>query len=396
MWVAQPVLAQTRPKIYAYYYLWWSNFHWHNKLGTSYPYSASPLPLPATLGADGCAAVSLYNGNQLFDVSNPVLHDQDVPGVIEQDVRNAHSAGLSGFLVNWAGTGDPNQSVDSISYSRRLDAVIAAVNKLNAEGKQFSIILSYKASPVVFSDAYIHGDMTYLWRQYGNSPAYDHSFSQKPIFLWEGSRKYSLNTIAYISNLYRSKYYLIGDETYNTWGIDNRDDYLDGTTYYWSSQNPYNNVASFTHIQNFANEVRASSPNPDGSRKLWIAPMAPGYNSQLLNGGVCTPRIADCPIDANVHDTLTCIYRGNKPSNPDAWSLISWNEIAEGTYIMPMTRWGEKYLHIVRSIIRGSSDYVTWKNFYTTSTTEGPLSGDFNRDSRVSGLDYVLWSSYFQ
>jgi hypothetical protein len=37
------------PKVYAYYYLWWSSNHWQNKLGASYPYTASPLPLPARM-----------------------------------------------------------------------------------------------------------------------------------------------------------------------------------------------------------------------------------------------------------------------------------------------------------------------------------------------------------
>ena len=36
------------PRVFAYYYLWWSTNHWHDKLGSSYPYTASPLPLPAT------------------------------------------------------------------------------------------------------------------------------------------------------------------------------------------------------------------------------------------------------------------------------------------------------------------------------------------------------------
>ena len=51
------------PKVYAYYYLWWSSNHWHNKLGASYPYSSFPLPLPVTTGVDGCNAVSKCSGN---------------------------------------------------------------------------------------------------------------------------------------------------------------------------------------------------------------------------------------------------------------------------------------------------------------------------------------------
>ena len=57
-------LTTTGKPVYVYYYLWWSAQHWRNKLGSNYPYSASPLPLPATTNADGCNAVSSYAGNQ--------------------------------------------------------------------------------------------------------------------------------------------------------------------------------------------------------------------------------------------------------------------------------------------------------------------------------------------
>jgi hypothetical protein len=52
----------------AYYYLWWSREHWHDKLGHNFPYGRSPLPLPATLNAAGCHAHSRYAGNSLTDV----------------------------------------------------------------------------------------------------------------------------------------------------------------------------------------------------------------------------------------------------------------------------------------------------------------------------------------
>src|SRR5690349_18096744 len=58
------------PRAFAYYYLWWSTQHWRDKLGSSYgtatnAFSASPLPLPATLDAGGCTPTSLYSGNHL-------------------------------------------------------------------------------------------------------------------------------------------------------------------------------------------------------------------------------------------------------------------------------------------------------------------------------------------
>src|SRR5215208_7396319 len=85
---AMPQRSAQGPKFYAYYYLWWSTNHWHEKLGPNYPYAASPLPLPGGTDADGCGPVSLYAGNQLLDVPT-ALFSQDDPGQIESDIRTA-------------------------------------------------------------------------------------------------------------------------------------------------------------------------------------------------------------------------------------------------------------------------------------------------------------------
>ncbi len=140
--------APATPKVFAYYYLWWSAQHWHDKLGNNYPYSASPLPLPATADSDGCNPVSQYAGNQLTDVPT-TIQDQDAPGVIENDVRQAAAAHLTGFVVNWIGTGSASQTADSVSYSRRLAALVTAVHKVNAEGTPFSLVLSLKSSATI-------------------------------------------------------------------------------------------------------------------------------------------------------------------------------------------------------------------------------------------------------
>src|SRR5215207_2611155 len=110
--------------VYVYYYLWWSSLHWKNKLGANYPYSASPLPLPATTDADGCNAVSSYTGNQLLDVPTRLV-SQDEPGAIEADIRTAKSAGITGFWLNWNGNGSASQTRTSVTYTPRLAEAFA-------------------------------------------------------------------------------------------------------------------------------------------------------------------------------------------------------------------------------------------------------------------------------
>src|SRR4051812_3606574 len=144
------VRVQPAPRMFAYYYLWWSTQHWLDKLGPTYAaatgnFTQNPLPLPAALDDGGCNPVSLYPGNQLTDVP-PQLWTQDDPAVIDRDVRDAAAAGLSGFLVNWHGTGRPNQTPSSISYSRRLDSLVSAVQSVRASGVPFTLWLSYEGS----------------------------------------------------------------------------------------------------------------------------------------------------------------------------------------------------------------------------------------------------------
>ena len=45
------------------------------------------------------------------------------------------------------------------------------------------------------------------------------------------------------------------------------------------------------------------------------------------------------------------LYQGNKASNPDGWLLISWNEIAEASHIVPLTRYDHTYLELTKRLV---------------------------------------------
>ena len=335
--------TSSKPRVFAYYYLWWSLAHWKASLGSAYPTTASPRPLPAQLDATGCNPRSLYAGNILTDVPQK-LYSQDDPGFIEADVRQAAAAGLTGFAVNWAGSGSPTQTLTSSPYSGRLQAMVDAVHKVNAEGIPFKLWLSYKASAKVLPQSQIDADLGYFLSKYGSDPAFDRVQSPKPTIIWQGSRKYPTSTLQAISAKYRSKLRILGDET--TWA-PSRAPYLDGNAYYWSSQNPYNNPDSFQQLQALAASVRASGANPDGSRKIWVAPFTPGFDKQLAGGNSCVPRYRG--------RTLKTLFDGNAATHPDDFGLISWNEITEGSYIDPMTRYGSQDLSMLKSVIANGS-----------------------------------------
>ncbi len=333
----------TKPRVFAYYYLWWSLDHWKSSLGSAYPTTASPLPLPAQLDANGCNPKTLYTGNILTDVPTK-LYSQDDAGFIEADVRQAAAAGLTGFAVNWAGSGSTTQTITSTPYSSRLQKMVDAVHKVNAEGIPFKLWLSYKASATVLPQSQIDADLGYFLSQYGSDPAFDRLQSPKVTVIWQGSRKYPASTLQAISAKYRSKLRILGDET--KWS-PSRAPYLDGDAYYWSSQNPYSNPHSFQQLDALAASVRASGTNPDGSHKVWVAPFIPGYDKQLAGGNSCVPRKGG--------QTLKTLFDGNAATRPDDFGMISWNEITEGSYIDPMTRYGSQDLNMLRSVIANGS-----------------------------------------
>ena len=229
---ATPSQQGSRP-VYAYYYLWWSANHWRNKLGSNYPYSVSPLPLPANTDADGCNAVSNYAGNQLLDVP-PALVSQDDPGAIEEDIRLAKNAGITGFWLNWVGDGTSSQTLTSVTYTRRLAEAFAASARVGG----FRNWISYKAASSPSPDQIIN-DLNFAYREFQDETAWER-IDGKPVVTFTGSRKYSDADVQRVSNAVRDRMFLVGDETRATLTTA-RIAMFDAITYYWSTQDPYGN-----------------------------------------------------------------------------------------------------------------------------------------------------------
>jgi len=320
--------AGTGKPVYAYYYLWWSTQHWKDKLGPNYPYTASPLPLPAKTDADGCNAVSNYAGNQLIDVPAKLV-SQDDPGAIESDIRTAKGAGITGFWLNWVGDGTTSQTRTSVTYTRRLSEAFAASARVGG----FRNWVSYKVASTPSTTAIIN-DLNFLYKTFQNEAGWER-IDGKPVVTFTGSRKYSDADVLKVSNAVRDRIFLVGDETRATL-TTSRIAMFDAITYYWSSQDPFGNPQSFSQIKEMGDKVHAAG-------KRWYAPLNPGYNSKLLDGGSCVPR--------RNGDTIRSLWNGNGGSNPDGWGFISWNEIAENTHIKPLQKWGNSSLNVLASLI---------------------------------------------
>jgi hypothetical protein len=325
--------ATSSKPVYVYYYLWWSTQHWKDKLGSNYQYSASPLPLPGKTDADGCNAVSNYSGNHLVDVPAKLI-SQDDPGAIEADIRAAKNAGVAGFWLNWNGNGTTTQTLTTVTYTRRLSEAFAASSRVGG----FKNWVSYKAAAGE-SAGYIINDLNFLYSAFKGQAAWE-KIDGKPVVTFTGSRKYSDADVQKISIAVRDRMFLVGDESKSTLTTA-RLAMFDAITYYWSSQDPWGNPQSFDQVKAIGDKVHAAG-------KRWYAPLAPGYNSRLLNGS------GNCVARRN-GDTIRALWNGNSKSNPDGWGFISWNEVAENTHIKPMQKWGSTYVNVLASLIGSSA-----------------------------------------
>ena len=104
------------------------------------------------------------------------------------------------------------------------------------------------------------------------------------------------------------------------------------------------NPQSFPQLATLANAVRASGPKSGRSGEgLGRARRAGLQQATGRRLGLCAAQGR-----ADHQDP----YTGNAATHPDAFGLISWNEIAEGTYVDPMTRYGYQDLNALSSLIR--------------------------------------------
>jgi len=266
------------------------------------------------------------------------MYNQNLGDTFDRHIELASQAGIRGFLVSWKGTGELGQTASSSGYNSRLDLLVSRVDAYNAAhhtafrlGLAFAAFGDYKraASEII-------NDLSYFRQRYAGNPAFRNDYSSKPIVMWLDSRKYSLDTVKAVSAQNQPGLYLLGDETAASWSRDAP--YLDGTSYYWSSQNPWANPHAQSAIEQLGGEVHRAG-------KRWFAPFIAGYNKQLL-GGSCVPRRGLATLDK--------VWEVNSVSQPDGWFGISWNEFVENTYLEPSVAYGSAYLTEVKRLIATS------------------------------------------
>lgn len=327
--------------VFAHYYMWWTALHWTNKLGAEYQTNGSSPLVPALIHQDGCTASSRFSGNTLLDVPPELyLVDQDAAGTFDLHISQAAAAGIDGFSVAWPGDGTVGQTPTSNRWNQRLAAMIDAVERFNEGGGDFRLMVAYQSrradrSPRPVTE--VTNDLEYLAREYAQHAVFSiDDITDRAMVIWMGSSSYTPEEIRTASRSIRGKITLIGNEHRLDGWQRGAAGSFDGDHWYWSSQNPTKNPWSFEQLEALANVIRDDA-------KLWLAPIAPGFNiSNFGLGGTCVPR--------EDGETMRRLYEGNVRSQPDLWLIISWNEFLENTYVQPSLRYGSRYLDLIREI----------------------------------------------
>ncbi|HUY07966.1 MAG TPA: hypothetical protein VMW80_00730 [Candidatus Dormibacteraeota bacterium] len=333
-----PPVSAKKAIVYLYYYLWWTPGHWAAKLGPEYPLAKSVPPIPGTSDATGCNPKVNYSGATIVDLPAAGLYNQNDAATYAAQIAEAAQAGVTGFLVSWQGTGLTSQSIGSSGYDQRLALLVAAVDTYNrsSPADPFHLALALSAFGDYTRPANaIVADLSYFAKTYGTNPAFQNIYSSHPVVILMDSRKYSVATVKAVWTAESAAIYLIGDETPQSWIRDAP--YLDGSSYYWSSENPATNDRAGSDLVALADQVH-------GDGKTWFAPFIPGYDTQLV-GGTCVPR--------NGLQTLTETWNTNAVSQPNGWFGISWNEFVENTYLQPSEAYGSRYLAQLQRLIEG-------------------------------------------
>jgi hypothetical protein len=341
--VSAPGPAADEAPFYAFYYLWWSTSHWQERLGQDYPFDDS-WPMPGSADpTTGCGAATNYSGGIISDIPVGGAYDMLASSIMETHVREASEAGLTGFLAGWEGTGLASQGVSDRGYNQRLDRLVQTIAAYNqATGRSFRFIIDYEVFGEIKTPEQISNDVDYLLERYGSSSNWGR-IDGRLVLRWSNTRLFPIETLRAISERYRDRLFIIGEERSTTWTSE-RASYLDGTGHYWSTQDPWGNPQSFDQERAFAAKVRA-----DGKR--WFAPLAPGYNDQLQDQVPGQPVDPNDCVPRNGTTTMRALFEGNRTTNPDGWFVISWNEWVEHTYIEPSKRYGTAYVDELARII---------------------------------------------
>lgn len=260
----------------------------------------------------------------------PVLgrYRSDDQEVLSQHVRWAKEAGIDGFIVSWKST---------FQLDRNLEILMDV-----AAAEEFDLWIIYQGLdfdrqplPIERIDA----DLEYFIERYADHPVF--GMYDKPVIIWSGTWEFTPQEVDWIAG-YRDRLYILASER-TLEGYERLAGSVDGNAYYWSSVDPYKDVAFDRKLADMGQAV-----HEDGG--LWIAPAAPGFDARLIGG----KRLVERHEGETLRRQMNAAFR----SSPDAVGLISWNEFSENTHIEPSESYGARSLEVMADMRAGAAPQV--------------------------------------
>jgi hypothetical protein len=245
-------------------------------------------------------------------------YSSDDADVMRQHIQWAKSAGIDGFIVSWKSTEKLN---------RRLEQLVRI-----AEGEDFKLAIIYEGldfdrNPLPAEQ--VDADLSYFVQHYAESTVFN--LFQKPLVIWSGTWKYSLEEIKNVTETKRNDLLILASEK-NVEGYQRLSEFVDGDAYYWSSVNPDSHSSYLDKLTAMGKAIHQNGG-------VWIAPAAPGFDARLVGGTSVVERKAGETLKTELSTALQ--------SMPDALGLISWNEFSENSHIEPSQAHGNLYLRVL-------------------------------------------------
>lgn len=253
-------------------------------------------------------------------------YSSDQASVVRQQVQEAKSAGISGFIVSW-------------KSSPVLDARLATLARIAAV-ENFRLAITYEAQDFnkkPLPATQVRNDLTQLARLYGHNPVFQ-LLGDRPAVAVSGTWNYSTRELQSITAPLRSQLILLATER-NAKGYDRVAPMFDGDLYYWSSADPARTPGYADKLIGMGNSIHAKCG-------LWVAPVAPGFDARAIGGHTV--------VDRRQGRTLRTSWQAANASGPDALGVISWNEFSENTYLEPSRVLGTVALDTLRALTRAA------------------------------------------
>ena len=279
--------------LFAYYYIWFTPASW-NRAKIDYP------------------LIGRYAS--------------DDPAVMREQIQEAKSAGIDGFIVSWKNTP---------ADDRTLQLLMSVASQEHFQLAMIYEGLDFTRHPLPVSE--VAAGFRLFRDDYAPSPVW-FRVNGKPLTIWSGTWDYSHAAVASVTSAVRGRMLVLSTEK-SVAGFQRLADVTDGDAYYWSSVNPQTNSGYAAKLDAMSNAIHQQN-------KYWIAPFAPGFDARLVGGLSVVPR--------DDGQTLRAEYATAAASSPDILGLISWNEFSENTYVEPSVHYGRFYLQLVDEL-RGTA-----------------------------------------